>query len=100
MNSQDLLIYKCYISANLHSKDDNARNEAADACKRLASKIKDLKALENILKKTFAVFHGSDGKLTVVDHKISVLQVSLFILNIYVSIVYYFTDLSSFLGSW
>lgn len=63
------------LIANLHSKDDRARRESADACKRLAEKIKDHKAIEELLKKTFSVFHGSDGKLTVVDHKISVLQV-------------------------
>lgn len=74
VKSSKFFFYKL-ISANLHSKDDNARNEAADACKSLAGKIKDFKALEDILKKTFGVFHGSDGKLTVVDHKISVLQV-------------------------
>ncbi|KAJ8966633.1 hypothetical protein NQ314_003400 [Rhamnusium bicolor] len=67
--------------ANLHSKDDNARNIAVNACKRLASKIKDYKALEELLKKTFAVFHGSDGKLTVVDHKMSVLQCMLSTFN-------------------
>ncbi|XP_044264698.1 eIF-2-alpha kinase activator GCN1-like [Tribolium madens] len=62
------------LIANLYSKDDQARNEAADACKRLAEQIKDPKAVTDLLKKTFAVFHGSEGKLTVVDHKISVLQ--------------------------
>lgn len=60
----------------MYSKDDNARNEAANACKGLASKISDEKVIEEILKKCFAVFHGSEGKLSIVDHKISVLQVS------------------------
>ncbi|CAG9834134.1 unnamed protein product [Diabrotica balteata] len=75
----DLDLSKCTgdlgnsLIANLHSKDDKARSEAADACKRLAEKVKDQKSVEELLKKTFAVFHGSDGKLTVVDHKISVL---------------------------
>ncbi|KAJ8939614.1 hypothetical protein NQ318_012337 [Aromia moschata] len=62
------------LVVQLHSKDDNARREAADTCKRLANKINDPKALEELLKKTFDVFHGSDGKLTVIDHKMSVLQ--------------------------
>lgn len=61
--------------ANLHSKEDLAREEAADACKRLAQQITDSGAIEALLKKVFDVFHGSDGKLTVVTHKISVLQV-------------------------
>lgn len=64
--------------ANLYSKDDKARSEAADACKRLASKISDQKTLEDILKKCFDVFHGSEGKLTVIDYKMSVLQVFFF----------------------
>ncbi|XP_074026538.1 lethal (3) 80Fj [Leptinotarsa decemlineata] len=62
------------LIVNLHIKDDDARKDAANACKRLAEKIKSEKKLEELLEKTFAVFHGSDGKLTVVDHKISVLQ--------------------------
>ncbi|RZC38970.1 translational activator GCN1-like, partial [Asbolus verrucosus] len=62
------------LIANLYSKDDQARSEAADACKRLTEQISDSKAINELLKKTFAVFHGSEGKLTVVDHKISVLQ--------------------------
>lgn len=67
-----------YFSANLYSKDDKARKEAADACKQLAIKIEDPGTLEDILQKCFAVFHGSEGKLTIVEHKISVLQVNLF----------------------
>lgn len=66
-----------YFSANLYSKDDKARKEAADACKQLAKKIQDQRTLEDVLQKCFAVFHGSEGKLTVVDHKISVLEVNL-----------------------
>lgn len=61
--------------ANLYSKDDKARNEAANACTGLASKISDKEVLEEILRNCFAVFHGSEGKLSVVDHKLSVLQV-------------------------
>ncbi|CAG9865117.1 unnamed protein product [Phyllotreta striolata] len=61
------------LIANLHSKDDKARADASDACKRLAEKISNRKAIEELIKKTFAVLHGSSGKLTVVEHKISVL---------------------------
>lgn len=63
-----------FFLANLLSKDDQARFEATDACKRLSEQISDSKATGELIKKTFAVFHGSEGKLTVVDHKISVLQ--------------------------
>lgn len=74
----DLSNYALEIGANLitnlHSKDDKARNESSEACKRLAEKIHSSKALEALLRKNFDVFHGSNGKLTVVEHKISVLQ--------------------------
>lgn len=62
------------LIANLYSKDDQARNESAQAIKALAEQISDPKAIEELLKRCFSVFHGSDGKLTVVDHKIGVLQ--------------------------
>lgn len=62
------------LIANLHSKDDTARRESADACQRLAKQICDLAAVEALLKQTFAVFNGSDGKLTVLEHKMSVLE--------------------------
>lgn len=61
--------------ANLYSKDDLAREEAADGCKRLAQQISDSGAVVTLLKKIFEVFHGSEGKLTIVAQKISVLQV-------------------------
>lgn len=63
------------ITANLHSKDDLARLESADACKRLAQQCSDAAAIELLLDQVFAVFHGSEGKLTVAEQKISVLQV-------------------------
>lgn len=76
--SLDLSRYTQDISkglfANLHSKDDLVRDEAADACKRLSLQCSDSSAVEGLLKAIFAVFHGSEGKLTVATHKISVLQ--------------------------
>lgn len=65
------------FSANLHSKEDTARKEASDACKDLALQCSDASALEYLLKHVFDVFHGSEGKLTVAMHKISVLEVSI-----------------------
>ncbi|XP_016837247.1 eIF-2-alpha kinase activator GCN1 [Nasonia vitripennis] len=76
--SLDLSRYTDDISkglfANLHSKADLVRDEAADACKRLSLQCSDSSAVEGLLKAIFAVFHGSEGKLTVATHKISVLQ--------------------------
>ncbi|CAL7933790.1 unnamed protein product [Xylocopa violacea] len=76
--SLDLSQYSQDISkglfANLHSKEDLVRDEAVRACRRLALQCSDTTALENLLSSVFAVFHGSEGKLTVATHKISVLQ--------------------------
>lgn len=62
----------------MYSKTDNTREEAADACKRLAQKINKSQAVELLLNHIFGVFSGSDGKLTVIDHKLNVLQVIIF----------------------
>ncbi|CAG5089337.1 Similar to Gcn1: eIF-2-alpha kinase activator GCN1 (Mus musculus) [Cotesia congregata] len=61
------------LFANLHSKEDSVRDSAADACRRLALQCSDTEALEKLLSLLFAIFHGSEGKLTVATHKISVL---------------------------
>lgn len=78
-----LYISKVLFLANLHSKDDKARQESAQALKCLAQQISEKKAIEDLLKKIFAVFHGSDGKLTVAEHKISVLEVRYNTLDLY-----------------
>ncbi|XP_031350613.1 eIF-2-alpha kinase activator GCN1-like [Photinus pyralis] len=62
------------LITNLHSKDDVTRRESADACKLLAQQCSDSGAIESVVKQIFSVFHGSDGKLTVLEHKISVLE--------------------------
>lgn len=76
--SLDLSQYSQEISkglfANLHSKEDLVRDEAVEACRKLALQCSDTTALEMLLSSVFAVFHGSEGKLTVATHKISVLQ--------------------------
>lgn len=63
---------------NLYSKNDNARSEAAESLKQVAIKCSDVSAIEGLLKQVFAVFNGSDGKITVVEYRINVLQVSCF----------------------
>lgn len=62
------------LFSNLHSKDDLVRDEAADACRKLSLQCSDSSAIESLLTAIFAVFNGSEGKLTVATHKISVLQ--------------------------
>ncbi|XP_011307361.1 translational activator GCN1 [Fopius arisanus] len=63
-----------YLFANLHSKENSVRSEAVRACKELSLKCSDPKSLESLLSSLFAIFHGSEGKLTLADHKISVLE--------------------------
>lgn len=76
--SLDLSRYTKDISkglfANLHAKDDLVRDAAADACRRLSLQCSDSSAVEGLLSSIFAVFNGSEGKLTMATHKISVLQ--------------------------
>ncbi|RZF42658.1 hypothetical protein LSTR_LSTR001453 [Laodelphax striatellus] len=62
------------LTTNLHSKEDVARQEATDACKFLAAQCSDASALEALLQHMFKVFNGSEGKLTVATHKISILE--------------------------
>ena len=62
------------LFANLRSKEDTVRDEAANVCKRLAQQCSDATCLDKLLSSIFALFHGSEGKLTVVTHKLSVLE--------------------------
>ncbi|CAG9759746.1 unnamed protein product [Ceutorhynchus assimilis] len=62
------------LITNLHSKEENARADSSISCKYLAEKISETKAIDELLKKTFAVYHGANGKLTVAEHKMGVLQ--------------------------
>ncbi|XP_045475078.1 eIF-2-alpha kinase activator GCN1 [Harmonia axyridis] len=62
------------IIANLYSKNDQARDDAANALQALALGITQASAIESLIVKIFSVLDGSQGKLTVVDHKISVLE--------------------------
>ncbi|XP_025837277.1 eIF-2-alpha kinase activator GCN1 [Agrilus planipennis] len=62
------------LIANLPSKDETVREHSVIACKQLAQQCSDSGAIEKLVKDVFAVFHGSNGKLTLIEHKISVLR--------------------------
>ncbi|KAK7087777.1 stalled ribosome sensor GCN1-like [Littorina saxatilis] len=62
------------LGAPLASKDEATRREAAEGVKNLATQCSDKGAVEKLVKHFFGVFNGSEGKLTVADQKISVLQ--------------------------
>ncbi|XP_059612340.1 stalled ribosome sensor GCN1 [Phlebotomus argentipes] len=59
---------------NLYSKNDVTRQEAADSLKYLSEKCENAETIEKLLKHIFGVWNGSDGKITVVEYRINVLQ--------------------------
>ncbi|KAK6638077.1 hypothetical protein RUM44_008502 [Polyplax serrata] len=62
------------LIANLHSKDDLSRDEAAESLKHLSKHCSDAETVQGLLNHLFAVFQGSEGKITVSTHKMSLLQ--------------------------
>lgn len=65
------------LAQHLHSKDDTSRDESLESLRQLALKCSDAKAVHTIITNLFSVFNGSDGKITVADHRINILQVNL-----------------------
>lgn len=64
------------LITNLYSKDDCARSEAVESLREIARKCSDSKAIEALVKQLFAVLNGCDGKITVAEYRINILQVS------------------------
>lgn len=62
------------IGTQFGSKDENTRLEATMAFKSLAEQCSDHEAIEKIVTHLFGVFNGSEGKLSMPDQRISVLQ--------------------------
>ena len=62
------------IAGALHSKEDFIREEALVAVEALAKQCSDAEAVSGLLNLLFGVLQGSEGKLTVASHKISVLD--------------------------
>uniref|UniRef100_A0A1B6CCQ0 TOG domain-containing protein n=1 Tax=Clastoptera arizonana TaxID=38151 RepID=A0A1B6CCQ0_9HEMI len=62
------------IGPSIYSKEDNSREEASEAFKNLAKQCSDASCIEDLLKLLFEIFHGSDGKITVATHKMSILE--------------------------
>lgn len=61
---------------NLYTKDDVARSEAVYSLTEIAKRCSSARVVEALLKQIFAVLNGSDGKITVTEYRINVLQVS------------------------
>ncbi|KAI9565775.1 hypothetical protein GHT06_009568 [Daphnia sinensis] len=62
------------IATCLHSKEDLTREEAAFATEALAKQCSEATAVRSLLNLLFGVLQGSEGKLTLSSHKISVLE--------------------------
>jgi hypothetical protein len=60
---------------NLYSKNDSSRVEAVNSLKEIARKCSDAKIIEALLTQIFQVLGGSDGKITVAEYRINLLQV-------------------------
>lgn len=60
---------------NLYSKNDAGRLESVVSLKDVASKCSDAKVIETLLTQIFSVLGGSDGKITVAEYRINLLQV-------------------------
>lgn len=61
---------------NLYSKNDASRSESVDSLKEIAKKTSDAKAIETLLTQIFSILGGSDGKITVAEYRINLLQVT------------------------
>jgi hypothetical protein len=61
---------------NLASKDDTTRQESVESLKQVALKCSEVKAVEPLVKLVFDVLNGSQGKITVAEYRINLLQVS------------------------
>ena len=76
--SLDLSLYAAElgkpIATCLHSSEDAIRDHSAFATESLAKQCSEAAAVRSLLTLYFGVLQGSDGKLTVTSHKISMLQ--------------------------
>ncbi|KAL3857310.1 hypothetical protein ACJMK2_011991 [Sinanodonta woodiana] len=62
------------LGGQLTAKNDTTRAEACSAVANLAVQCSDPSAVEKVVVYLFEVFNGSEGKLTLTEQKISVLQ--------------------------
>ncbi|XP_037948421.1 eIF-2-alpha kinase activator GCN1 [Teleopsis dalmanni] len=59
---------------NLYSKDEVARNESVESLKQIAQKCSEENAILTLLKMIFSILNGSDGKITVAEYRLNLLQ--------------------------
>lgn len=73
INEHGLDIAKILIQ-NLFAKNDENRSYSMNAIKELAQKCSSPKCIETMLSQIFAILNGSEGKITVAEYRISLLQ--------------------------
>lgn len=66
------------VLGSLCSNDEEARNKAAETMKCLSLQCSNGDAVYDVADHLFQVLNGSQGKITVADHKIAILQVVMF----------------------
>lgn len=64
---------------NLYSKDDDARHNSVESLKKLSLKCSENNVIEDMFVNIFNILNGSEGKITVVEYRINLLQVSFII---------------------
>ena len=62
------------FATQLHANDDCTRESAVKCVASLALRCSDSEAILTLLRSIFAVLNGSEGKLTVANHKMSLLS--------------------------
>lgn len=68
---------------NLYSKDEMARIESVNCLKRLALKCSKANVIVELLQNIFAILNGSEGKITIAEYRINLVQVSYTLFNMY-----------------
>lgn len=61
---------------NLFSKDEVARSESVESLKQLSIKCSESAVIQELLKIIFAILNGSEGKITVAEYRVNLIQVS------------------------
>lgn len=63
------------LITNLYSKDELARKEAVESMREVSIKCNDSNAIRALAKQVFDVLNGCDGKITVAEFRMNLLQV-------------------------
>uniref|UniRef100_A0A1B0AHF4 TOG domain-containing protein n=1 Tax=Glossina pallidipes TaxID=7398 RepID=A0A1B0AHF4_GLOPL len=59
---------------NLYSKDETARTESVDCLKKLSLKCTKPDVIAELLKNIFSILNGSEGKITVAEYRMNLMQ--------------------------